>query len=987
MNADLDLDQGINFINLKGIQVNQSVVWGNSKAGQINLLHQNICSIRNKKQNLESILNQNSIDICCISEHWLDSNEMLLCQLQNYYLAAEYSRKKFRGGGTCIYVKNDIVCKKIDIANMCQDKLLEACCITVSSLELCIIVLYRSPNASNLNDFFFSLELILKKTMLCQKFKIVCGDFNINFMSDSVHSKFIRNMFKQYNLHCTISENTRITCTTSTLIDNIATNIPYDSYTTLNSETAISDHLAQVFIINMSKIKHIKNEKRVKYTKKRMITNENIKKFKNILITETWEEALTENNPNVAWNNFSNTFFRHFNHCFPLISRKCYDTSKLKWLTKGLITSGQKLRDMRQKLRINKDITLRTYYKQYEKLYNKLLKISKKQYNGKKIATSINKTKAMWAVINKELKPTHGYDNIALNINGIKIVNSRDIANSFNDYFIKSPLKLQSEIKTIGNTSKVNSINSNSLFFSPVTEEEVIKIINKLKSKNSYGLDEVPITLVKKCSDLIVHPLSHIFNECLAQGIFPDRLKYAKIVPIHKKGKKTLLGNYRPIALLSSFSKILEKIIAIKLIKFLTKNKIISRYQFGFVEGRSTEHAIFSFIDKLLRTLDKKQLSMGIFADLTKAFDCVDHKLLLEKLEQYGVRGITNHLFKSFLENRKQVTVIKHCVNNEISTILSDIGLTQVGVPQGSILGPLLFIIFINDFPESISTGSAIMFADDTNILVTSPNKVTLEENTRQAITDMTRWFQNNKLVLNVNKSALINFTITNKGKQQSIENNKLDSGIGKLQPVHNIRFLGLIVDRNLTWNEHLDKICNKLSSLCFAVYTLKNICSYNTVLSYYFSNVHSIINYGIIFWGKSSNWKKVFRLQKKIVRIINHKDARTHCRPLFKENKIMTLPSLYMYRSILFYMENIEYVKNSDIHKYSTRNANNIHQISHNTKKYTLNPSYSGAKLLNHLPVHLKIIGHHQKFKRYLKSYFLNTAFYSVEEYLEGPK
>ena len=255
---------------------------------------------------------------------------------------------------------------------------------------------------------------------------------------------------------------------------------------------------------------------------------------------------------------------------------------------------------------------------------------------------------------------------------------------------------------------------SNSIFFDAVLETDVLDLVKNLASKNSAGHDGISNSCLKQIIPDIVKPLTHIFNLSLCSGVVPQKMKLAKVVPIFKKGDALLVNNYRPISLLTSLSKILEKLVYSRTIKFLLDKNVFSDSQFGFREKHSTSHAILNFLDNVARATDNHLHTIGILLDFSKAFDTINHEILLRKLHHYGIRGVALKWFESYLYNRQQFV----CINNFNSSTKS----LACGVPQGSILGPLLFIIYINDFRNSSKLLSFLLFADDSNIFFSHRN-------------------------------------------------------------------------------------------------------------------------------------------------------------------------------------------------------------------------------------------------------------------------
>ena len=294
-----------------------------------------------------------------------------------------------------------------------------------------------------------------------------------------------------------------------------------------------------------------------------------------------------------------------------------------------------------------------------------------------------------------------------------------------------------------------------SFFISPCTKEEIIEIILSFKQKKSAGPNSIPTKILRLLTDDISEHLSIIFNTSFATGIFPEKLKVAKVIPIHKKDSKLECSNYRPISLLSNIDKILEKLMHNRLMKFLTEQKILYLKQFGFRKNFSTAHPIINLIDSIENAFDQNKFACGVFIDLKKAFDTVDHEILLKKLWHYGIRGIANDWFKSYLTNRMQYV--------SINNIPSDLLKVNFGVPQGSVLGPLLFLVYINDLHNSIRFSSPFHFADDTGLLNIQDSMHAINRTLNKDLRELSFWLNANKIALNVAKTEIILFKASKK--------------------------------------------------------------------------------------------------------------------------------------------------------------------------------------------------------------------------------
>ena len=462
-----------------------------------------------------------------------------------------------------------------------------------------------------------------------------------------------------------------------------------------------------------------------------------------------------------------------------------------------------------------------------------------------------------------------------MNINGQLSHCPLDIANAFNTHCTAVAENLLNKNSTKAGPTCNNDpllylrhktiLFSSSMTLKHTTTHEINKIILLLENKNSHGYDEISSKILKASAAYIPSPLTYIFNKVLRTGIFLDRLKFAEIKPLFKKGKITEVSNYRPISLLLSFSKIIEKIIHTRLYKYLTGNNLLAEEQFGFREKANTEIATQTLLNNILTSLDKRSLGGGLFCDLQKAFDCVNHKILFEKMKLYGITGTAHVLMQSYLMKRYQRTLIRDSNLNKITCSWEPTG---QGVPQGSILSPLLFLIYINDLPLNINTRAhSILYADDTSIIITDTTQESFKDNINLTIKEITNWFHSNLLTLNCDKTYFVQF-LTKKQKEiklQIVTSNSIITNI------NSTKFLGLIIDSTLSWKEHITELTSKLNKACYAIRTLKASISPEVLRMIYFSYFHTIMTYGIIFWGNSSTSINIFRIQNRILRIMTN--------------------------------------------------------------------------------------------------------------------
>ena len=372
-----------------------------------------------------------------------------------------------------------------------------------------------------------------------------------------------------------------------------------------------------------------------------------------------------------------------------------------------------------------------------------------------------------------------------------------------------------------------------------------------------------------------------MINESLLTGIVPDKLKIAKITPLFKSGDPKSYNNYRPISILPCLSKIYEKVIYIRLIYFINKNKILSKCQYGFRSNHSTSLAVVDFLEKMITSIDKGYYSLGVFLDLSKAFDTVNHKILLTKLEFYGVRGVALKWFENYLSNRKQYVEYK----NEKSKLFE----INCGVPQGSILGHILFLLYFNDIINSTEHLSFTLFADDTNVFYKSKSLDELNKTVNKELTNLSPWFRSNKLSLNINKTKFILFT--NKKKvNNNLINIKIDSE--EIKRVSVTKFLGMIIDEHLTWKPQIKHLSSKISRNIGSINKIKYYLPKHALKTLYYSMIYPYLLYGNIVWASTykTNINRLQILQKKAIRIITNSDYLSHTSDLFEKEKILTI-------------------------------------------------------------------------------------------------
>ena len=590
-------------------------------------------------------------------------------------------------------------------------------------------------------------------------------------------------------------------------------------------------------------------------------------------------------------------------------------------MTEGILTSRRKKNSLLKISLKTRDRVAKSTYITYRNLYNRVVRNMKKSYFDSQFSRHCNNLKETWKTIKLATRKSKSKNMniLSINVNGILVTDSKIMAEKFNEHFTYMASKISEKILPTDRPPDLNAPISNSLLNLkniPITLKELLDQVKNLKNKNSSDSCGLSSSLLKQIAPVIALPLLHVFNNSIKFGVVPSQFKSAKVIPIFKNGDASLVDNYRPISLLSTLSKLLEKIICSRLTDHLETNKLLSASQFGFRPGLNTTQPMVHFLNKLCSASNQNQFSIAVFCDLQKAFDCCDHKILLKKLKNLGVQGTELDWFSSYLSGRSQYVDINGCSSPPLEILC--------GVPQGSILGPILFLVYINDLPLASNLFSSL-FADDTTLLASNKNLPELVSFVNAELQKIVEYFRANKLLLHPAKTQFILFhpslqpidancinLYLNNNNVTGVQNpdfiTKL-THVDHLSPSPAIKFLGVHFDPSLSFIPHIKKLTAKISSSLFIIKTVKNLVSPEALKSLYFTMVHCHLLYGLNVWSCASDnqLKSLVKKQKQAVRIISSSPFNSHTEPLFKQLKILPLPSLIELHRIQF-MHNVKF-------------------------------------------------------------------------------
>ena len=829
------------------------------------ILHMNIRSLNANFTELEHVLHDIylKVDVIILTECWLQNIELYVNALNKFTLLC--SNKRNRSGGVAMFYNEEklkMIHYQTDIIDACDSILVQFEKANMKQLEL--LGVYRSPS-ENILRFVQSLKTLIE--VKNTKAILGCiGDFNLcskQYFSDKNVEYFYDLMLENGFLE-TITSATRVTANTSSLIDQIFIHKHFlDNNETKcgNVLTYVTDHYLQYMIM--------KNQKTIPNTKQHrpLIKCHNdkfIKMFVNSLKEVQFDYSTTEwKDVNFLFKDFQSVMEDKYQCSFPTITLSRKMTKNKPWFDKICEKTLKKKTTLYKKYIQSKDKLAKEKYETQNKLYKKTIRNAKNEYN-KKLIQECKKPRDTWKLINSFLGKPKTQKKIQLKIKDTVIENDKEAANTMNKYFNDVGGNYGCDPPTTdAHKHFMNSPSVMEFQYDSIHINEIKILLNNLKHNKSSN-DIIPGKILKLVPDNILHHLVKIFNLSVKVGVFPENLKHTKIIPVYKQGSPFECNNYRPISLLSHIDKLFEKAICSRIYNFLQQKDYFCSNQYGFRSKHNSEFALLSLMDRIYRAIDQKQYVVLLSVDLRKAFDVIRHDILIEKLDSLGIRGPMLNWFRSYLYRRHQQTY----VNGSISTSLE----VKFGVPQGSSLGPLLYLIYFNDIKNLYSENDINIFADDTCLLSTDEDIHVAMNKMKENVSKLEEFITANGIRINETKTEYM--IIGPKGKPTPDLCSELLYRGKALRKTDKIKMLGVIIDEKLSFKKHIEILMNnRLRKFLPIFYRMRQFMSTDCMLKIYHSQVHSLISYCILVYGNGSKTMtmKLERLQVRILKFLFH--------------------------------------------------------------------------------------------------------------------
>ena len=944
---------------------------------EILIIHMNCRSIIKKIEELVLLIESLNPDIICLTETWYDKSVPKGFQIPPGYKIIRKDRteefqnlhKKKGGGGVAILYKSQL---NITIKETLTDKIEDILWVDVKAKQSFLLgVIYRPHYSLMLDDTQeeSTLEMNIRKASEITSNIVITGDFNIDMRKKEDNNTInLKNTYKSYCLKQWINKSTRFDRKTGngTIIDHIWTT-PEIKPKATGTFIGLSDHLGTYIKINKNAIKECPKSF-IKYRDYKKYNAEDfLKELQEEIKQSTLRKLITKKKTNEAMEEFVKILQTVANKHAPIRKvKRRFTKQKIPWMTEDLkekityknelltdyLTTGSEY--LKKRLDEEQKIIKKTKYRQ------KATYVKSEMDNAGKDSASL------WKMYNYLTGRNQQSDKTEPDYM------TQEKANNFNKYFCTIGEKTAPPAQNYNNT--ITGEPQSKFSFKEEPPENIKKIINGLKINTATGKDDIDIKLIKDANPIITPVLTDIINLGYETNTFPECMKFSIIVPIYKEGDINNIKNYRPIAILPAISKIIERSAANQLVKYLETNEIITKCQHAYRKQHGIITNLVEAINHIYREIDNKKYSAIVKMDLSKAFDCINHKILLNKLKNLGLQEDSLSWMASYLTNRPQCTKFLNYVSTE--------GISTSGVPQGSILGPLLFICYTNDFPKHLSSLSKVLsYADDTELLITASSKKELKENIETAIEHSQNWFKENSMKLNSDKTEILVFNTHNDLENISFDV-RHDNQMISLLPKKHIEILGILIDRDLNWTKQVNRVKRNSMNATRNVHRINHLLTREHRINMYNGIIKPNFDFGDVLWGGclEKDSQSLQRIQNFAVKSITGNRKYDSASQSFKELKFLNLQQRRKVHETVFLHKALLNKSSKNLHEeystylppFHTRRAEHRKLLvpSHNSAKFERSPLYRTINTWNETPNFLpkdNLKNHKVKFQNYL--------------------
>ena len=963
-----------------------------SKRKGLLIVHMNCRSMVNKEVELQHVIDEIYPDIICLTETWFDEsipsqafvpeNYCIIRKDRDETFKQKYGRN--RGGGIAVLHKKHI---KVEKKPYLTDKVEEILWVQVKSKHSFMLgTVYRAEYTDILNNNSneSTLEENIRKAAEITNNIIITGDFNVD-MSDceSKDTQTLKETYESYNLEQHILKPTRVDKTSMkpTIIDHVWASSDSNLIKATGTFDGISDHMGIYIKLNQN-TPNIPDSKIIFRNYKNYNADEFCNELAQNLETSNIEEHLINNDVHLATDELIKTIQDTAQKHAPVVEINSKNRKKsIPWFTNELKSM------IRSKNELVKDYFtsgLESYKGRIKTICNNINYLKrhlKKTYINDKLDKANGDSKEVWKVYNLTTQRTKVKETIEPDMM------NQQKADKYNTFFATIGLEIQKKLKVNNPPSDISEAQTPeaqtpsqfNFEFKAEPISNIEKIIDNIRNDVAIGEDMIGAKLIKDMKNTISPILTKIVNKGYETNSFPNSMKNAAIKPIHKKGNIDEISNYRPISILPTLSKVFEKAAANQVAPHLESNKLLHKNQHAYRKHHSTITCLVEVLTYVYSLIDKKKPTAIISLDLSKAFDSIDHKLLLKKLSKLGLGENAVQWINSYLTNRKQITKFKKFKSTE--------EMVYSGIPQGSIVGPLLFLCYTNDFHEEFTNEcKTYAYADDTQMIIEATNLKQLQKKAEEVISLAQKWYQNNIMKNNIGKTEIIVINTTQKNDQ--IKVNVKDEAINiSITSKPYIEILGVIIDNNLNWRKQVNKVKKKAFNITRNIHQINHLLPMKHRLNLYHAVISPQFSYADIVWG-GCNQKERLSLQRvqnfaaKSITGNRKYDSATHS---LKQLQLLNLQQRLKIHETVFVQkalqdkssENINSIYKDHLSTANTRQAANRKLMvpTHKTSKFERSPLYRSIASWNKCPDNINT-ANIQQHKKQLQNHLINQTY-----------